>query len=164
VPCALLALGGDARKTLVELAAAFDGRRAVDDRGEQRMGEAQPVALGDEHARLLRLEERVGPVAVSGEHLDDGGRRRAGERRRNERGTPRGLRQPADTVGDERLEAARDGQRLAARLVPVGRERPRDLEREERVSADRVDDTPQDGPGKPDFELLRDDAIQRAEA
>src|SRR5439155_9951813 len=81
-----LGIGGDVCEASVQLPASLLRRGSVDGRGEQRMRKTNAFALSDEHARLLRLDQRREWIAVRAERVSNGRDCRSGERRRDEHG------------------------------------------------------------------------------
>ena len=103
------------------------------------MGEADALTLREQHAGLLRLHERRPRVALGRAGLDEVRDARLRERRGREHDPLRRLRQLPHAGRRELLEAGRQGQRPAHARVRRRRvERPRDLQREERVAAGGV--------------------------
>ena len=73
-------------------------------------------------------------------------------------------RQAFETPHDEARERARDGQRLARRGVRAGLDqRPRDLERKERIAGRRLANAPQRRPREHVTEVGPDDVVQPTE-
>ena len=121
---------------LVELSAPLLGRHSEHYRGEQRVGEANPLPIEDEHARLLRLDQRGADIATRSRRPLENGRRRAGEGRGGEHEVPGALRQAAQALRHELLDIAGHRKRLTQGVsVSLARERLRHLEGEEGIAS-----------------------------
>ena len=117
----------------MERVAARGGDAGVGDRGEERVGEAQALAVALDDADRLGVRERRRGLVGAQRGLDVG-RGRPRQRRRDVDRLARRGRQRVETAAHELLHARRQGQ-----LRPHGRagrgQGARDLEREERVPA-----------------------------
>ena len=155
----LLGIDDHRRETLVQPAPPLACCGSVDDRREQRVREPDPVALGDQHARVLRLDHGGARVALPVERLHDRGDRRLRERSGRERDDARVGREGRDPCRHQVLDAPRHRQRLVPAFVAP--ERARDLEREERVAAGSVREPDEQRPRQGRPEPAADQVVQR---
>lgn len=149
----LLGIVDEVGQSPVELEPLRAAGRAVDRGGEERMREANPVALHNQDSGRLRLVERV-RRDTHGVH----GRPRQGGS--HERSLARGGRERVQTTGDEVVERRGDRKRPAA-IMHVS-ERAADLQREERVAAGGLRDPDERGPGRRRTEVRSEQVVQRA--
>ena len=125
------------------------------------MGEADALALREQHAGLLRLHERRPRVTLGRAGLDEVRDARLRERRGREHDPLRGLRKLPHACRRELLEAGRQRQRPAHGRVRRRRvERPRDLQREERVAARGVGHSREQGARQRRSEPTVDEVVE----
>ncbi len=144
VASALLGVLHHVGKQLMELSASFLGRGSVDHRREQGVGEANPLSIDDEHACLLRLDQRRPEIAVARNGPFENGPRRAREGGCGEHEVASAVRQAVEALGHEVLDAAGHRKRVADGLfVSLACERVRHLEGEERIATGDLRQPPQ---------------------
>ena len=125
----LLLIGDDRRQPLVEPTAPLRRRGAVDDRCEQRMGEADAVALRRQETCLFRLDERRARIDLVAQCVLNRRQRRLRERRDRQCDAMRSVRGDRHPSGYQVLDASRDRQRSVGDTLrharPHGRSRAR---------------------------------------
>ena len=133
----------------------------VEDRGQQRVREPDRAAGELDHVRSERRLECAGLDPRAGELC----RRQARIRGREHEHLARRCVEAVETGGDELLQPFGDGERLRRiRHRAVGAERPRELERVERIPARHRVQPEQRRPGQAAGEQAVQDLMRRADA
>lgn len=133
MPRTLLTLGDHIGEPPMDVATPLLGRAPVRRGGEERMAEAQCLALALEHAGGLRPADRgSSPVAEGGAEQVD--RRVRGRRCRQDDRLGLGV-ETCEPVGDEGIETRRDGERIGVGARRSASQRPTELQGVERVPA-----------------------------
>ena len=158
----LLGIGRHRGEASVERASLRGVGPDGDRRGEQRMGEAQPLAVQLHDPGLQCVAEARRGVFVD-RRLDEA-HGRLGERGHDTRNRERLRAQAVEALVHERVEVGRDRQ-LLARDHPAAPalERSPELEREERVPSRRLPDAPERRTEQTLAESRPQELVERAE-